>query len=320
MKIATVTAVVCTYNRCTSLQDTLHSLVTQRVSPGVALDILVIDNNSTDETKQVVDRWTTQSAWPVRYVVEPSQGIAYARNRGLLSAQGDIVAYIDDDAIADPRWIESLVACFNATDADMVGGKIAPLWLTARPGWLADDLMGPITAFDLGSARRQCTKTQEAFLTTNCALRRASATRFGIFDVTLGRRGTRWVGGEDFELFIRWLKQGATIVYEPTARVQHKIGPERVSPHFYRRWFEDVGYTQAHQLDWKWHYRLSIVPVWRWKKLTEAAVNYLRTRAGRSTDELKLQAELWWLFQRSFLKERIDHWFGKRACHFADAT
>lgn len=303
-----ISAVVCTYNRCDSLRDTLRSLNQQALGDGVLLDIVVVDNRSTDRTKDVVQQFAMETRWPLCYVAEPRQGIAFARNAGLRAAQGTYVAFIDDDAVAGPGWAAAIVRAFTDTGADMVGGIIEPWWLTPRPQWLVDDLMGPITAFGLGSQRRRCTRSSEAFLTTNCALRASSVGRYGLFDVSLGRRGGRWVGGEDFELFKRWLAQGAYLLYEPAAVVRHKVSAERVSPEFYRRWFEDIGYTQGHQLDWKWHYRLSVVPVWRWGKFVAAGAQYGWTRIVPSDDASRLRAELWWRFQRSFLRERLDHW------------
>jgi glycosyltransferase involved in cell wall biosynthesis len=319
MKGPLVSAVVCTYNRAESLRDTLNSLKRQTLGPGLRLELVVVDNNSRDQTKDVVTESAYGTPYPIQYVVESRQGIAYARNRGLQAARGAYVAYVDDDAVAAPAWIDALVRCFEETGADLVGGKIEPLWLTPRPRWLVDDLMGPITAFDLGATRKRCASRREAFLTTNCALRAASAKRYGLFDVSLGRRGSRWVGGEDFDLFHRWLAQGASIFYEPGAVVQHKVSPERVTPAFYHRWFEDVGYTQGHQLDWKWHYRASVLPAWRWTKLLKAGIHYAAAKTIPVDEAKRLRAELWWKFERSFAKERLDHWRNRMPCRFAKA-
>ena len=91
-----ISAIICTYNRCESLSDTLKSLIEQSIPKGWTLEILVIDNNSTDETKRVVQDASGVSRWPIRRVREPQQGIAHARNRGLLSARGQYIAFIDD--------------------------------------------------------------------------------------------------------------------------------------------------------------------------------------------------------------------------------
>ena len=312
-----ISAAVCTYNRCESLRETLASLRAQRLPSGATMEILVIDNNSHDQTPQVVKEAAQASRWPLRYVKEPNQGIAYARNRALLSAHGTCVAFIDDDAVAEPDWIASLARCLEETRADLIGGRILPHWLAPRPSWLSDDLLGPVTSLDFGPTRKRCTR--ELFLTTNCAVRRSSMTRYGMFDTTLGRRGERWVGGEDFELCQRWLHAGASVVYEPTAVVRHTVSPERLTPAFYRRWFQDIGYTQAHQFDGKWHHAWSIVPLWRWRELAAASLRYLRTRVLPSSEEAKLQTEFWWVYERSFVRERFDHWRGKEPCHFVKA-
>ena len=311
-----VTAVVCTYNRCESLRDTLNSLKKQSLAGGATLEIVVVDNNSTDRTPQIVQEAAADSPWPIRAVVEENQGIAHARNRGLREARGEFIAFIDDDAIAETDWVWRLIRCFQETGSDMVGGKVEVLWLTPRPEWLSNDLLGPMPRVDFGGERKRCTRMNETFLTTNCSMRRAVLQKYGIFDTTLGRRRDRWVGGEDVELCQRWITAGAVVHYEPEAVVHHKIGPERVTPTFYRRWFEDIGYTQGHQLGWKWHLRLTIMPVWRWKAFFKAWTRY-------AAAPKELRAELWWLFQRSFLKERFSHWrayllgTSKPACHFA---
>mgnify|MGYP001569123278 CR=1 FL=1 len=308
---------VCSYNRCESLRETLQSLAKLRWDAREALEIVVVDNNSADRTRDVVEAFRRTMAWPVHYVKEPRQGIASARNRALDTARGTYVAFIDDDALADPEWATAIWRCAEDTQADLIGGTVRPLWLTERPRWLSDDLLGPIMALDYGPHRKRCANG-ETFLTTNCTLRRASLERHGAFETSLGRRGQRWIGGEDVELCRRWLRRGAHVVYEPAAIVQHKVEATRVTPAFYRRWFEDIGYTQAHQLDWKWHHRLSVLPAWRWKQLARAGANYARARVAPSSDEARFQAELWWLFQRSFMRERLDHWRSKVPCRFAN--
>ena len=310
-----ISAIVCTYNRCESLRDTLRSLDRQLLPHDMTFEIVVVDNGSVDRTNDVVQEAAREGHWLINYVMEPRLGIAFARNTGLRTARGTYVAFVDDDAVAGPGWVAAIVRAFEETGADMVGGRVTPLWLTSRPSWLSEDLMGPIMSSEHGPVRKRC--TTETFLTTNCALKRVSLAQFGMFDESLGRRGERWVGGEDLELCQRWLRLGAVVLYEPTAVVEHKVSPQRVTPEFYRRWFEDIGYTQAHQLDWKWHYSFSIVPVWRWGKLLYAGARFGWTRVVPSNETSRLRAEMWWRFQRSFLRERVDHYRRKTPCHFS---
>ncbi|MBI2173671.1 MAG: glycosyltransferase, partial [Candidatus Omnitrophica bacterium] len=297
-----LSVIVCTYNRCESLRQTLQSLSLQQLA-GATAEIIVVDNNSTDATASVVEELARVSAWSVRYVFEPRQGIAFARNRGLEAATGEYAAFLDDDVVACPGWAQAMVSAFEETPADLIGGRIDPLWLASRPAWLSDDLMGPVVTLNKGIERKWC-KPGDVFLTANCGLRRSSAARYGLFDVSLGRRGTRWVGGEDFDLCRRWQTQGAQLLYEPTAMAQHKVMPERLTPDFYRHWFRDIGYTQAHQLPLKWHHALSIMPLWRWGKLAKALAGYASMVGMRRHADARLRMELWWRFERAFLRER----------------
>jgi glycosyltransferase involved in cell wall biosynthesis len=313
-----VTAAICTYNRCESLQDTLRSLEAQALSGGVQLSILVVDNNSTDRTREVVEVFARTSRHRTRCLAEPRQGVGHARNRALLASESDYLAFIDDDAVAAPDWIERVIRCFEETRADMVGGKVEPLWSVERPRWLSDDLLGPIMRLDFGPGRKTLAPGSAYFLTTNCAVRRVSVARYGLVDGSLGRRGDRWIGGEDPDWCRRWLKLGARLVYEPSAVVRHKVEPQRVTPEFFLRWFEDIGCTQAHQQPWRWHHRISVIPAWRWAKLLQAWWNYQAARV-RASDAERIRAECWWRFQRGFALERLDHWLGKTQCRFARA-
>ena len=314
-----ISAIVCTYNRCEMLRETLRALKPQTLGGGLSLEILIVDNHSTDQTRAIVQEAAKESRWPIRYLFEPAQGLSHARNCGLRHAKGAYAAFTDDDTVPDEGWAGALARCFEETGADLIGGKVTALWCTPRPEWIRDDLLGPVIACDRGPTRARCMSRRDAFLGANFALRCSSAARYGAFDPALGRRGSSLIGGEDVELFERWLAAGASIVYEPTAIVQHKVTPERVTPEFYQRWFTDIGYTQGHQMGWKWHYQVSIVPLWRWGTLAHAGARYAWTRLWPSTDAARLRAELWWRFQRSFLQERLDHWRHLLPCRFAKA-
>jgi glycosyltransferase involved in cell wall biosynthesis len=95
-----LSVVICTYNRAELLERALNSLLNSPREASESWELLVIDNNSTDMTKEVV------SSYEARYILEPNQGIAYARNRGYMEAKGTYVAYIDDDAYVDSGWLD----------------------------------------------------------------------------------------------------------------------------------------------------------------------------------------------------------------------
>src|SRR5882762_1539701 len=105
-----ITVVVCTYNRCQTLKKTIESVAAQTLSQSLGWEILVVDNNSSDETRQVVENFRRHHPERFHYLFEPQQGISYARNAGIRHAQGEILAFIDDDETAETGWLQNLTA------------------------------------------------------------------------------------------------------------------------------------------------------------------------------------------------------------------
>ena len=136
----TMSIVVCTHNRCGLLRELLLSLHDQSVA-GDSYEIIVVDNNSTDATRLVVEELSTRKGPLVRYVQERKQGLSCARNKGAFTSQGEIIAYLDDDSIASRHWAEKTVQVYRDNpQAACVGGKIEVRWPAGRPDWLPQSL------------------------------------------------------------------------------------------------------------------------------------------------------------------------------------
>ena len=133
-----VSVVICTYNRAQSLLNTLKSLERQNVHNGLTYEVIVVDNNSKDQTKNAVHEFTTENKLSTRYLFEKRQGISYARNSGIRNAKGEIIACLDDDVIVDTNWLEAIWQCFQETKADAVGGRIARKWYSEKPEWYSE--------------------------------------------------------------------------------------------------------------------------------------------------------------------------------------
>ncbi len=147
---ATVT--IQTYNHAKTLAKTLESLRTLRCPKGIDYEILIVNNNSTDETADVIRRYARILAPRLRSVFESKQGLSHARNRALQEARGEIVCFIEDDVKVDPGWLEAVSAAFIKYSAAVVGGRSYLIYPTAsgRPAWLPAEMETLLSRLDYG--------------------------------------------------------------------------------------------------------------------------------------------------------------------------
>ncbi len=233
----TISVVVCTHNRARLLGQALESLATQTLSPE-SYEIVVVNNRSTDDTPAVVER--AQGRWnaiTIRLIDEPMLGLGYARNRGWACARGRYVGFIDDDAKADPRWLERALALFENDNAPVaVGGKILPYYPTPKPPWYKDEY----EVRSWGSVQRLLTPG-EAFSGCNMLFQKVVLQELGGFDVRVGMRGEQISMGEETVLFQKlWAVLGdhARVLYSPELGVYHAVGKRRMTASYHlSRWF-----------------------------------------------------------------------------------
>ena len=137
MSTPRVTVAVLTYNRSRLLRETLAGIVRQNYPSG-GWELIVVDNNSTDDTKEVVSSFQSAGT-PPRLVVETRQGLDHGRNRAIEEARGEIIVLADDDILVEPDWLAQLVAPFasdNAHQIGVVGGEVVPVFPDGVPAWL----------------------------------------------------------------------------------------------------------------------------------------------------------------------------------------
>ncbi|MFC1714996.1 glycosyltransferase [Candidatus Poribacteria bacterium] len=230
-----ISAVICTYRQPDMLAAAIESLLAQSLLPD-DYEILVVDNNSQDATAEIVQSYVQDNAHRIRYVLETRQGLSYARNRGVQLAASDILAFLDDDAVADRDWLSSLLEVYdNVPDAWAVGGKILPIWDGERPKWLKDTMLRMLSIVDWGNEKRPL-KWPERIIGANCSFRKQVFSEVGLFATDLGRRGSLLLGAEDTEIQERLHKLGKLVFYTPRAVVDHHVPCERMTKrYFYRR-------------------------------------------------------------------------------------
>ncbi len=237
-----VSVVVCTYDRPSSLARTLTSLRRQTF-PSARFEVVVVDNGSSAGAARVAGEHDEGPA--VRYVREPRPGLSGARNRGVTETGGELVAFLDDDAVADPGWLEALVgAARTGLEVAAVGGPVRLVWPTPRPAWLPPRVDRQLSGLDLGGERRPMVYP-EAPIGTNMCIRREALRAVGGFSPQLGRRGSSLLSNEELELFARLHRRGAMVLYEPAAVVDHHLGPERTSPAWLIRRYFSQGRSTA---------------------------------------------------------------------------
>jgi len=229
-----LSVVVCTRDRAGLLGDCLAS-VRQQVAEG-PVEVLVVDNGSTDDTAAVVE-----AAPGVRYVAEPLTGLSRARNTGLEAARAPLVAYVDDDARAEPGWAQALVdSARRWPPAAAFAGPVTLAWSGPRPRWLVPELERWFSAVDHGD-RPRLLSPSEWPVGANLALRRDAVLAAGGFSVDLGRIGGSLGSEEEVELVRRLRAAGGEVAWAPLAAVRHLVPPERAT----RRWLLRRSWAQG---------------------------------------------------------------------------
>ncbi len=233
-----ITVILCTYNRCQSLVKALSSVALSRLPESVAWEVLVVDNNSHDQTRDVVADFCGRYPGRFRYLFESRPGKSYALNSGIAEAQGDVLAFMDDDVIVEPMWLQKLTAGLLKGKWVGCGGRILPESRYTCPRWLPEgrDAFGPLAAFDLGL---EAGRLEEAPFGTNMAFQKALFAKYGGFRTDLGPRPGSEIRSEDTELGNRLLAAGEQLWYEPSAIVYHDVHQNRLRKHYFLAWWFD---------------------------------------------------------------------------------
>jgi glycosyltransferase involved in cell wall biosynthesis len=241
------TVLICTYNRADLLDEMLASLATVRSAR--TWDVIVVDNNSTDRTREVVERFIPLFPAPLVYVFEGRQGKSHALNTGIELSRGEIIVFTDDDVRVGPAWLDAACGVLDQQDdLDYTGGPVRPIWGTTPPAWLDQtrtDLWGTLAILDYGAASFVFEERQRVPLGANMAVRRRLIDRIGGFDPSLGRRGRSLLGQEQAEFFARGRLSGARGAYVPAMELEHHVPRERLTKQYFRRWWFWKGVSRA---------------------------------------------------------------------------
>jgi glycosyltransferase involved in cell wall biosynthesis len=274
-----ITVVLCTYNRGAALATALTSVLGS-VPPGSSTwEVLVVDNNSTDQTRQVIEDFSKRSAGRVRYLFEPQQGVSRARNAGIRQASGEIIVFVDDDVTVEPAWLQTLTRELHDGRWSGAGGRVLPQWSSTPPAWLPiGDRYGlaPLVMFDPGL---EAGPLNEPPFGANMAFRREVFAKYGDFRPDLGRCGSGMLSNEDTEFGRRLLDAGEKLRYEPTAVVYHPVPPNRIQKQYFQAWWAGKARADVREfgIPKDTHWLVAGIPLYLFRRLGAWTLRWIVT-------------------------------------------
>lgn len=237
--------VIPTYNRSRLLRAALTSLLKAPVPAELDVRIYVVDNNSKDDTAEVVREIEKTASLPIRYILEPKQSSSYARNAGIAAGTGELVGFIDDDEEIDAEWYRVIAREFDDPATEFIGGPYLPNWTSPIPDWLPPGYHSVIGAVPAKPRAIFGKEFGANLMGGNAVLRRSVFEQVGLYSTRLGRSGKGLLSEEDAEFYRRLEAGGIRGIYVPELVIHHYIAPERLTRSYHRRWAYWRGVSQG---------------------------------------------------------------------------
>lgn len=237
--------IMCTYNRDKYIYNVLKSIADNKISAD-KYEIVLINNNSNDNTEAECNRFTAD--YPnvkFRYFIERNQGLSYARNRGIKESNGDLLVYVDDDALINDEYLQTYMDFFEShPEIDAAGGPIIPKYETEEPSWMSTFTRQLITGkLYLGDKVREF--PSQAFPGGgNAAYRKSVFDKVGLFNVELGRKGDSLVGAEEKDIFDKMTTLGMRFFYLPNAILYHLIPGKKLTKEYFDKLTYSIGKSE----------------------------------------------------------------------------
>jgi len=291
-----VSVILCTYNRCEALAAALNSVAASNMPDSVGWEVIVVDNNSSDRTREVVEAFCRQHPQRFHYLFEPRQGKSYALNAGIGAARGDVLAFVDDDVTVKSTWLRNLTADLDGSTWVGVGGRIIPDWSCAPPSWLPEEEWlgrAPLTMFDLGLEAGPLT---DAPFGANMAFHRSVFEKYGVFRTDLGPGlNSKVRNNEDTEFGRRLLAAGERLKYEPRALAFHSVPPNRLRKEYFLTWWFNKGRADVREAAFPLDRKRSVsgIPLQLFRKLGVGILKWMFT--FNSTRRFSRRLTVWLL-------------------------
>lgn len=239
-----VSIVLCTYNNADSLQLTLTQLAQQQVPDAKDIEIIVVNNNSSDHTEAVIKPFLSHSLFSFRYLFEKHQGLSLARNTGVAGAQGDYVLFTDDDAEIPGHWVNAYLKTIQHHHPDCLYSKINIIWDRPKPWWFLPEYNSCFVGLNYGDSLLHISNIHREFYGKNFCIRKNVLQEMGGFDPKLGRNGNHLGAGEETLLYRRLITARKEVVYFPDAPIGHRLKPSEYQQKNIRKLFLDSASSQ----------------------------------------------------------------------------
>lgn len=239
-----ISAVLCSYNRARFVIKAVESIFNQDF-PRAEFEVIVVDNNSTDDTMEQLEAYAKEHPdYNFRYVVEKNQGVSFARTRCVKEAKGELVAFLDDDSMAQDNWLKTIAAYFdNHKNCYSVGGPIVPYFLAEVPSWYSYYFFGLVGNFYLGDEVKRLTGNKYP-CGANMAFRHSIFDEIGFFNTEIGRSGTGLQAGEEKDIYLKILETGKEVYYLPQMVVKHAVEANKFDKNYVKRHSMGIGSSE----------------------------------------------------------------------------
>ncbi|MEZ5426396.1 MAG: glycosyltransferase [Pyrinomonadaceae bacterium] len=283
--------IIPTFNRAASLEKTLLSLAGAERPVDFGVEVLVVDNNSTDRTPDVFEKMRSRmNGFRYEYLFEEKQGRSHALNAGIKRAGGDLLSGIDDDEEIEENWLVEVERLFRGRwdEIDFAGGKILPVWESKPPLWVEPLKLGVICWRDFGDEEWIYGPDTPMITGGHGIFKREVFEQIGLYDENVGAKGKGFISGEDEVFYDQLLSHGLRGVYHPKLVIYHFVPDYRLDKNYYRRWLFGVGVSR-HLADT--HYKpfegakLFGVPRWMYKSAVKELGRKIRHVFARNETE-----------------------------------
>lgn len=240
-----LSVIIPTFNRADTIGTTLESLVVDQGIDAADYEIVVVDNRSTDATREIVHRVQAASRVPIRYVYEDRAGVHYARNHGALEARGDLLYFTDDDMIATPGMLSELRRLF-AMDPKIgtASGRVLPRWQVEPPQWVLDHCQNTLLSLQFMPDELLIADHDIGVFSCHQMIRKSALLECGGFNPE--NTGGTWVGDGETGLGIKLRQSGYRFAYTSRAVIRHIIPPGRMTQAYLHRRMANQGSADAY--------------------------------------------------------------------------